>query len=199
MCMQFYYLFQLGFWMHQLLVVNLEAKRSDYLQMSSHHIITIALIASSYALHYQRVGNAILTVMDPSDILLSAAKCLRYMQWQMSCDVMFGLFMLSWFITRHVLFNLMTWSVYVDPQKYIPRVWDAQRQIYFSHTLQRTMLGLLLAMQTILLVWFGMIVRVAYRVVTGGEAHDSRSDEDTDEVWDDNDQSPTPAPQKKDQ
>lgn len=180
---QLYYLFQLGFWLHQLLVINLEAKRSDYLQMSSHHVITIALISSSYALHYQRIGNAILTVMDPSDILLSAAKCLRYMQRQMSCDLMFGAFMLSWLITRHILFNLMIVSVYRDPQKFIPRVWDASREIYFSHTLQRTMLGLLLTMQAILLMWFGMIVRVAYRVLTGGEAHDTRSDDDTDEVW----------------
>jgi very-long-chain ceramide synthase len=71
--LQFYYLVQGGFWMHQLLVLNLEAKRKDYEQMFAHHIITIALLVSSYVTNFHRIGNAILCLMDPSDILLSVS------------------------------------------------------------------------------------------------------------------------------
>ena len=42
-------------------------------------------------------------------------------------------------------------------------------------------LGMLLSLQVILLIWFGMIMRVAWKVIQGGEAEDSRSDEEGDE------------------
>lgn len=41
---------------------------------------------------------------------------------------------------------------------------------------------MLLSLQVILLLWFGMIMRVAWKVVHGGEAEDSRSDGESDEV-----------------
>ncbi|KDN42872.1 LAG1-domain-containing protein [Tilletiaria anomala UBC 951] len=59
--------------MHQILVLNLEARRKDCEQMFAHHVIAIALIVSSYITNYHRIGNAILCLMDPSDILLSVS------------------------------------------------------------------------------------------------------------------------------
>lgn len=46
-------------------------------------------------------------------------------------------------------------------------------------------LSLLMALQVLTLIWFGMIIRVAYRVIAGKGAADTRSDdegEDEDEV-----------------
>jgi acyl-CoA-dependent ceramide synthase len=40
---------------------------------------------------------------------------------------------------------------------------------------------MLLALQGVLLVWFGMIMRVAYRVLSGQGADDSRSDDEDDD------------------
>ena len=41
--------------------------------------------------------------------------------------------------------------------------------------------GTLLALQVILLIWFGMIIRVAAKVIKGGKAEDSRSDDEDEE------------------
>jgi len=51
----------------------------------------------------------------------------------------------------------------------------------FNPRIQYWFLGLLMALQGLTLLWFGMIVRVAYGVVTGKGAQDSRSDDEASE------------------
>jgi very-long-chain ceramide synthase len=66
-----YYLVELAFWLQQVFVLNIEARRKDFWQMFTHHIITCTLLFMSYTYNVTRVGNVILCVMDFSDILLS--------------------------------------------------------------------------------------------------------------------------------
>jgi len=66
-----YYLVELAFWLQQVFVLNIEARRKDFWQMLTHHLVTCALIFMSYTYNVTRVGNAIICVMDFSDILLS--------------------------------------------------------------------------------------------------------------------------------
>lgn len=67
---KWYYLVQFAFWLQQMIVVNIEERRKDYAQMFTHHIITAALIFTSYGYHMCKIGNMILCLMDPVDILL---------------------------------------------------------------------------------------------------------------------------------
>lgn len=67
---KWYYLVQFAFWLQQILVVNIEKRRKDYLQMSTHHVITCALIFTSYGYHQTKVGNLILCLLDVVDIVL---------------------------------------------------------------------------------------------------------------------------------
>ncbi|CAO1616977.1 unnamed protein product [Sympodiomycopsis kandeliae] len=199
---KFYYLTQCGFWFHQLIVINVEARRKDHWQMFSHHIITILLIVGSYATHFTRVGNAVLCLMDPSDILLSVAKCLRYVGLQTLCDAAFGAFMLSWMVTRHALYLCLVWAcltVGVPMARYeIARNQTLDQIKSISHSIEYppikiesyiqdalpssfVLTTLLCALQVLLLLWFAMIVRVAYKVITGSGATDTRSDEELSE------------------
>lgn len=68
--MKWYYLVQLGFWIQQIYVLNIEKRRKDHYAMFSHHIITVILIISSYCVNFTRIGNAVLCCMDLADILL---------------------------------------------------------------------------------------------------------------------------------
>ena len=65
-----YILLQWSFWLQQVIVINIEDRRKDHWQMFTHHVITIILIHSSYCYHFTRIGNLILVLMDPVDILL---------------------------------------------------------------------------------------------------------------------------------
>jgi very-long-chain ceramide synthase len=66
-----YYLVETAFWLQQVFVLNIEARRKDFWQMLFHHIVTCTLIFMSYTYNITRVGNAILCIMDFSDIVLS--------------------------------------------------------------------------------------------------------------------------------
>lgn len=68
-----YYLVQFGFWLQQFYVLNTDMKRKDYMAMLIHHFITSALIGFSYIAHLTRIGNAILIVMDVSDVFLAVS------------------------------------------------------------------------------------------------------------------------------
>lgn len=67
---KFYYLQQASFYIHQVLILNAEARRKDHVQMMTHHVITIALVGASYFTNFTRVGCLILVLMDWCDIWL---------------------------------------------------------------------------------------------------------------------------------
>lgn len=68
--MKGYMLAQLAFWIQQVIVINIEERRKDHLQMFTHHLVTISLIYSSYRYYHTRVGNLILVLMDVVDLFL---------------------------------------------------------------------------------------------------------------------------------
>ncbi|RKF61884.1 Sphingosine N-acyltransferase-like protein FUM18 [Erysiphe neolycopersici] len=201
---KWYILVQYAFWLQQIMVINIEKRRKDHWQMFTHHIVTTILIFSSYVYHHTRVANMILCVMDVVDIILPIAKCLKYLGYTTLCDFIFGLFMLIWFVTRHVLFVTIMWSVYVDSPKNISygcyygnassltgpfsppdRLFHILRPFYdhsgpicHSKIVISGFLITLFFLQVITLLWFWMIVQVAIRVLRGGQADDSRSDDE---------------------
>ena len=204
---KWYYLVQFAFWLQQIVVVNIEERRKDHWQMLTHHIITCALIFTSYGYHQTKVGNLILCLMDFVDIVFAVAKILKYLQYQAACDAAFGVFMISYFVARHAIYLTVCYSIYAhipDEIEYgcykgsttdikgpfpIPNDWDHLTQpfrdpvglVCWNDNIKWTFLGMLLALQGVLLVWFGMILRVAYKVLSGQGADDTRSDDEDEE------------------
>ncbi|QRW19041.1 TLC domain protein [Rhizoctonia solani] len=159
---KFYYLCQLACWVHQLIVLNIEERRKDHFQMLAHHIITIALITGSYISHFTRIGIAVLVIMDFCDIILPLAKMLLYLELpSVLPDTVFGLFVVSWLVTRQGAFTLVTygWSVLV--QVYVLRV------LHLFARIVGPSLGLVLD-----------DLSVAFNVLRGKPAEDTRSDEE---------------------
>lgn len=68
---KWFYLSEFAFWLHQIVVLNIEERRKDHWQMFSHHIITCFLISMSYGLYQTKVGIMILVLMDSVDIVFS--------------------------------------------------------------------------------------------------------------------------------
>lgn len=179
---KFYYLVQAAFYIHQVLILNAEARRKDHVQMMTHHVITIALIGASYFANFTRVGCVLLVLMDWCDIWLPFAKMLRYIDLSTLCDITFTWFLVSWFVTRHVLFVFVVIrSTYIDLPRLVPFAWAPERNVYLSKPAWVIYVTLLCALQVIQIVWFWMICRVAWRVVRGENAADDRSDEGSDE------------------
>ncbi|KAG5725973.1 hypothetical protein E4T56_gene17378, partial [Termitomyces sp. T112] len=72
-----------------------------------------------------------------------------------------------------------------DVPRFIPFRWSAEEGLYSSKTTWTAFVSLLCALQVIQIIWFGMICRVAWRVLTTDSgASDDRSDEEGDEKED---------------
>lgn len=124
------------------------------------------------------------------------------------CDIVFGLFMVTWVIARHVIFMVVVYSLYAHsdtvslpgcyhgktgfitgpfppPDKFghlLEPFFDQEGIVCWTGTVKWGFLIALLFLQVLTLVWFSMIVKVAVKVLKGGQADDTRSDdEDEDE------------------
>ncbi|KAF9317401.1 sphingosine N-acyltransferase lag1 [Podila horticola] len=177
-----YYLIQFGYWLQQIYVVNTDMKRKDYMAMLIHHFITCSLIGFSYMVHLTRIGNAILVTMDVSDVFLAIPKMLKYQGYTTICDYLFGLFVISWAITRHYLFPIIIMSLYNGPQKFLDMAWEPAKGKLLDINVQRGFLALLYGLEAVLCFWFLMIFKVIYKMFNGAAADDNRShDEDSGE------------------
>lgn len=179
---KFYYLSQAAFWLHSMIVLNIEKHRKDHYQMLTHHVVTTLLICGSYALNITGIGSAIHTTMDFCDILLCISKMLNYLEAGLACDITFTVFMVSWVITRHIIFGKIIWSIYVDLPNDIPWVWDPSQGSFACTSYWIAFIVLLLFLQVLLLVWLRLILRIVWGVIIGNGAEDERSDFDESEI-----------------
>ncbi|KAG8749114.1 sphingosine N-acyltransferase lag1 [Ceratobasidium sp. 428] len=178
---KFYYLCQLSCWVHQLIVLNIEARRKDHYQMLAHHIITVSLIVGSYITHFTRVGIAILVIMDFCDIVLPLAKMLLYLRLpSILPDTVFGFFVISWLVTRQAAFMVVVWSVITETRVYIKNDFRPMHGLFWSTPTYWGFVTFLVGLSLLLWGWFWMICRVAYNVIMGKPAEDTRSDEEED-------------------
>jgi very-long-chain ceramide synthase len=66
----------------------------------------------------------------------------------------------------------MSWRLAIEPFLH------PQGQVCWTRGVMTTFVSLLFALQCVLIVWFLMIIRVAWRVIRGSEAEDSRSEDE---------------------
>jgi acyl-CoA-dependent ceramide synthase len=141
------------------------------------------------------------------------------MGYSTACDIAFGIFVISWLVTRHILFMTICWSIYhhapldmapgcyLTPshpatnssQLFIPisdkaafaahggyDTWgnllkaytDQNGPICWNPSIRYYFLGLLLFLQALCCVWFSMVVKIVYKVLSGAPADDVRSDDE---------------------
>lgn len=122
---------------------------------------------------------------------------------------MFGIFMSTWFIARHVLYLMVCYSVWAHlpeetnygcyagaqgsvrgpfppPDRYkhlIEPFMDPKGVVCFNHSIKWGFLSCLLFLQCITIMWFAMIVRVAIKVLKGGAAEEVRSEDESEEDY----------------
>ncbi|OJJ44799.1 hypothetical protein ASPZODRAFT_134939 [Penicilliopsis zonata CBS 506.65] len=206
--MKWYLLVQLSFWIQQMLIIHIEKRRKDHYQMLVHHIITSTLLGSAYIYGFYNVSNVVLCLMDIVDLLLPTAKILKYLKFETSCNVAFGVFLVTWLIARHIYYPQLCWSIYKDVPTHmaygcysgttaelvttdgypdrasylLSPFKDINGPICMNRTVKWIFLSFLLFLQLLSIIWFGMIVRVAVGVLRTGNAEDTRSDDEEEEI-----------------
>lgn len=115
--------------------------------------------------------------------------------------------MLSWVLARHVLYLTVCWSIYAHIPEIIPAACftgpqnalvgphdpapgygyllepfiNPEGTVCFTNEVRWGFLLSLLSLQVLTLLWFGLIVKVAVRVVQGTGADDVRSDDEAED------------------
>lgn len=124
---------------------------------------------------------------------------------------MFGVFMVVWVVARHVSHIAVCFSVWRDipietvygcykgkkgaligpfpPEDrfmhLVEPFLDPQGTVCFNHNIKWGFLTVLLLLQVLMIIWFGMICKVAAMVLRGGQADDTRSDDEDNEELED--------------
>ncbi|XP_067932408.1 ceramide synthase 5-like [Watersipora subatra] len=154
-----YYMISLGFYLTLLFSQFVDVKRKDFWEQFIHHLTTIFLMTFSWMCNFTRVGSLVLCIHDMVDWMLEFAKLNRYLNNTRLCDFLFGLFTISWFITRLVMFPyFILYTTSVDASK----IFGEAGFYYFFN-------ALLWVLQILHVIWFYIIFSAAYKAVIVGQ------------------------------
>lgn len=158
----------MGFYWSLMFSQFFDNKRKDFWQMFIHHVLTLVLISLSWMCNLHRVGSLVLLVHDCADILLEAAKFLKYANLQKACDIVFGLFTVLWIVTRLGLYPRIIYSTSIEAPQILP--------MYPVYYIFNTLLILLLGLH---LIWTYMILQIVIQTIKVGQMDgDVRSSSD---------------------
>jgi acyl-CoA-dependent ceramide synthase len=73
------------------------------------------------------------------------AKMLRYTSFPTLCDCAFGIFLVSWGLTRQVFFGMVVWSSYKAPAL-MPYKWIPEQGYWFTHQVYIAFVSLLVSL-----------------------------------------------------
>jgi len=167
-----YYLMELSFYTSLLFSQFIDAKRKDFYQMFIHHIVTILLIFSSYAVDQHRIGVVIMFLHDASDFWLEAAKVFNYAKIQKMCDGLFVMFATSFFITRWIYYPF--WVLHCMIIISWREVGPFLSYYYFT--------TLLVTLQILHVFWGSLILNMFFKLLTQGKVdRDTRSEDESSE------------------
>ena len=121
------------------------------------------------------MGLPVYVSMDISDCLLALSKTFNYMDSYYTPAV-FIVFMFGWIYLRHVVNIRILWSVLTEFRTEGNYVLNFATQQYKCWISQIIVFVLLLALQLVNLYWFGLILRILYRLIAYGIQRDERSD-----------------------
>ncbi|KAJ5150640.1 TRAM1-like protein [Penicillium coprophilum] len=180
---KFYYLFEAAYWAQQAIVMllGMEKRRKDFMELVAHHIVTLALIALSYRFHFTYMGIAVYITHDISDFFLAVSKSLHYL----APDIMIPFYATSigaWIYLRHVLNLRILYSLLTEFRTVGPYELNWETQQYKCWISNVITFGLLAVLQALNLFWLYCLLRSALRFLVTGEKKDDRSEPDESEV-----------------
>jgi len=115
------YVTEFGFYIHAFISsVFLEPKRSDYLVILAHHVISLSLITGSWAANFHRIGLCVFVEQDIGDVLLYMAKIVHYTTAKsIHLVIAYVSMAIGFILTRVVWLALMVWSCWFIAHKYV--------------------------------------------------------------------------------
>ncbi|XP_075287840.1 ceramide synthase 3 isoform X2 [Opisthocomus hoazin] len=177
-----YYMVEIAFYWSLLFTLGIDNKRKDFLAHIVHHLAAIGLMSCSWCGNYVRLGTLVIFVHDTADFWLEAAKMCNYARWERTCNILFIIFSIVFFITRIILFPF--WILRAT--LYQPTYYSTTPVIaYFLFN------GQLLILQGLHLYWGYLVFKILKRFICLKDLKDDRSDEEEEDSLTDNEEEST--------
>uniref|UniRef100_A0A8C2QL72 Ceramide synthase 3 n=1 Tax=Cricetulus griseus TaxID=10029 RepID=A0A8C2QL72_CRIGR len=166
-----YYILEMSFYWSLLFSLGSDIKRKDFLANVIHHLAAISLMSFSWCANYIRSGTLVMLVHDVSDIWLESAKMFSYAGWKQTCNALFLIFSIVFFISRFIIFPF--WILYctlILPLYYL--------EPFFSYIFLNFQL---MVLQGLHLYWGYFIMKMLNRCIFMKSIQDVRSDDEEEE------------------
>ncbi|XP_065414198.1 ceramide synthase 3 isoform X7 [Chrysemys picta bellii] len=174
-----YYMVEISFYWSLLFTLGTDIKRKDFMAHVVHHLAAIVLMACSWCGNYVRIGTLVMIVHDTADFWLESAKMFNYARWEKTCNVLFVIFSIVFFITRIILFPF--WIL--PGTLYLPSYYSSTIVIaYFIFN------GQLLILQGLHLYWGYFVLKILNKFLFLKDLKDDRSDEEEEDSLTDNEE-----------
>lgn len=162
-----YYIVLLSyFWAESFVLIPATGRKtSDKVQTLCHHFFTVLLMVFSWTCNFVRVGTLVLLVHECADIPLLAAKMHVYAGTKERIEILFGIFLVLWLVTRCYLFPFwIMHSIFTHPSPYL-----GMPAAYFLK-------ALICGLFVLNAIWTYLIGAILVRKLCGGVLEDMRSD-----------------------
>lgn len=170
---KWYIILELSFYISLTVSQFTDTKRKDFAQQCVHHITTILLISGSYVCAHFTHGTIIMWLHDASDFWLEAAKLAKYAKKQKTCDALFVVFAITFYVMRWFYFPFWVLNSYITENP----SFVGTSKFNFPHCL----FYLCFVLITLHYYWGYLIGRMVYKfVATGKVEKDARSDDEDD-------------------
>lgn len=175
-------------------LVLYDGRRSDFVELFLHHVVTVGLVGMSYLYGYVRAGMLILALHDFGDIFLYFAKYIHYLGYSGIDSAIFAVFALAFYVTRLVMYSRIVYAITFETLSAVIVVPSLNNWAMYFDTYLWHYAFFVLFMTTLLMLhcfWFVLILRMIYREVVLGkkvaEEGDIRSDDEDDGEDEDDD------------
>lgn len=113
------------------------------------------------------LGSAVYLSMDIPDAFFAFSKLLNYLDFKITKNISFIVFLCVWTYFRHYLNLVMLWSVYTEFET-IPdssKRWVPEDGVWMVWWMKWQMFAPMMMLQVLNLFWYYLILRVLYRYV----------------------------------
>lgn len=174
----FLYALQSAYYVTQLGVLAVAARKKDHWQMLLHHVVTLLLMLLSFHAGYLRVGTVVMWLHDVFDPFMLLAKCAHYSGATAAANALFACCLAAFAVPRLCLFPALivhAWLSVCPGSASCPGgVWD-------KTGVELVLLALLCVLVPIHVFWMRMLGVVLVRALqTAAVSGDVRSDSDDD-------------------
>lgn len=158
-----YYIYEICFYINELLTMVYEPKKKDFFQMICHHTVSLILMYLSYSPQYLHFGVVILLLHDISDPILEIAKLAHYLGEEIGGSVTIFVFVIVFVVSRLLIY----------PRHIVLQAWNYIKNEGFTRGGIVIITGLLL-LQLMHIIWSFYIFALLMKVMRGEALEDPR-------------------------